>query len=268
MIPSELGQIGPITIRTYTLLVDLAILVGLGVLAWQGHVGYRRAGVWMDAGIGALVGGLVIGRLVHVLIYWAYFSEHANQTYQIWRGGIDWHGAVIGGLIGLAVVGRWRGVSFEVIAGVIAILLPIGAIMIYLGCYSMGCGYGREVESLADYPPMVVGELPDLFGVVAPRFASPLYGIIASVMVLIVVLVSRRWIKRGDVLMWLALGLLGLAAFGIGFTRGDSMWMVGALRLDQVLDLNIVAISVVMIVLLVLPFKIGRFYGPVGLTRK
>jgi hypothetical protein len=36
---------------------------------------------------------------------------------------------------------------------------------------------------------------------------------------------------------WLVLALLALGTFGIGFTRGDSVPMVGGLRLDQVLDL-------------------------------
>src|SRR5438105_15756101 len=114
---SELGQIGPIVIRTYTLLLDLAILIGLIVLAWQGHRTEGRAAAWLDAGLGALVGGLILGRIVHVAIYWAYFSEHVDQIAQVWRGGMDWHGAVLGGLIGLALMCRWRSVSFDGAAG-------------------------------------------------------------------------------------------------------------------------------------------------------
>src|SRR5687767_16040751 len=111
MLP-ELGHIGPILLRTYTVLLDLVILAGLALLAWYGHRREARSAAWFDAGLGALIGGLLIGRIVHVMIYWAYFAEHLDQTYQLWRGGIDWHGAVIGGLIGLALVSRWHGVRF------------------------------------------------------------------------------------------------------------------------------------------------------------
>jgi hypothetical protein len=51
----------------------------------------------------------------------------------------------------------------------------------------------------------------------------------------------RRWPGR----LWVALALLGLGAFGIGFTRGDAVPMVGSLRLDQLFDLAIAVIGIV-----------------------
>jgi len=234
------GPVGPIIIRTYTLLLDFAILVGLAALAWRGWEMGQKPAHWLDAGLGALVVGLIAARAGHVVIHWAYFSEHTNEIWEIWRGGLDWHAAILGGLAGLAGAGALRKLSFWRTSDALAWALPIGAALAYTGCLMTTCGYGREVRSLADYPAPLVAELPDLYGVVAPRFSSQLYGIALGVVLLAVVVLFRRQPAR----LWIGLALLGMGVFGIGFTRGDAVPMVGSLRLDQLLDLVVVLIGI------------------------
>jgi phosphatidylglycerol:prolipoprotein diacylglycerol transferase len=241
---SELGRIGPFVIRTYTVLLDLAILAGLGIMAWQGKRIEDRPARWIDSGLAALVGGIVFGRLGHVLIYLAYFADHTQEMVQVWRGGLDWHGAVLGGLLGLALATRLFDLRFRQVSDVAAFILPLGAALIYTGCLMVSCGHGREVSSLSDYPPFLVAELSDLYGVNAPRLMSPLYGAVFSLVLLIAAFLFARQIRREGVRFWLVLALLGLVAFGIGFTRGDAIPMVGPLRLDQLLDLGIVLVGI------------------------
>lgn len=242
---SELGHLGPITIRTYTLLLDVALLLGLGVLAWRGWWSAETPARWIDAGLGAILGGLVLARLGHVAIHWTYFGEHGDEIAQVWKGGLNWHGAVIGGLVGLAAVGAWRGVPFRRAGDALALVLPLCAALVWAGCLMSTCGHGREVRSLADYPAPLVGELPDLYGVVAPRLASQLYGIVFGLVLLGVGWGLSRIVRRPGVRLWITLALLGLGTFAIGFTRGDPILTVGPLRLDQVLDLGIVALGVI-----------------------
>ncbi len=240
MMPT-VGQIGPITIRTYTLLLDLAVLIGLATLAWQAWKLDQKPAHWLDAGLGALAAGLIAARLGHVAIHWMYFSEHPSEIWEIWRGGLDWHTAVLGGLGGLAGICRLRKLGFWQVSDVLAWSLPIGVMLTYTGCLMTNCGHGREVRSLADYPALLVAELPDLYGITVPRFSSQLYGIALGAGMLGMVALLRRWPGR----LWAALALLGLGAFGIGFTRGDAVPMVGALRLDQVFDLGVAVTGMV-----------------------
>ncbi len=242
---SELGRIGPFVIRTYTVLLDLAILAGLGIMAAQGKQIENRSARWLDCGLAALVSGLIFGRLGHVLIYLDYFTDHTQEIYQVWRGGLDWHGAVIGGILGLALFTRLFGMRFRQVSDTVALILPLGAALIYTGCLMVSCGHGREVSSLSDYPPFLVAELSDLYGVNAPRLMSQLYGIVLSLVLLGIAFLLASLIRREGVRFWPVLALLGLGAFGIGFTRGDAIPMVGPLRLDQLLDLGIVLIGIV-----------------------
>jgi len=241
----EVGQIGPIIIRTYTLLLDLAILLGLGMLMWQGQRSDGQAARWVDSGLFALVGGITGGRLEHVVIHWAYFVEHPAEIIQLWNGGLEWHGAVGLGLVFFALGSRVTKVRLAALGGVLSLALPLGAMLTYTGCLMNRCGHGREVETLVGYPPFLVAELPDMYGMVTPRLASQLYGIIFSLLLLIVSIILARRVKQPGLRFWLVLALLGLGAFAIGFTRGDSNPMLGPLRLDQILDLAMVTTGVV-----------------------
>jgi phosphatidylglycerol:prolipoprotein diacylglycerol transferase len=239
----ELGRIGPFVIRTYTFLLDVGILIGLGILAWQGWHIEDKPVEWTDAGLGALIGGFALGRAGHVAIHWTYFSSHSREIVMLWRGGIDWHGAVLGGLAGLGVVCLLRRLIFRQVTDVLAIVLPLGAAIVFTGCLTTSCGHGREVTSLADYPPYVAVELPDLYGVVRPRLACQLYGIVLSLVLLGLAGLMARLVHRRGVRFWPILTLLALGTFGIGYTRGDVVPMVGSLRLDQVLDLVVAGIG-------------------------
>lgn len=244
MVP-ELGRLGPITIRTYTLLLNVAVIISLMLLAWFGWQRGQRPSRWVDGGLWALGAGLVTARLGHVLIHWSYFSQHLAEAPQIWRGGLDWHAAVLGGMAALAIYQRQTEISWTALLEALALILPISALFIYTGCLMVSCGHGTEVITLANYPPLIAAELPDLYGVVAPRLTSQGYGIAMSLILLVVSLVLAGILRQQGLRFWILLALLSLGAFGIGFTRGDEIWSVGILRLDQVLDLIIAMLAVV-----------------------
>jgi phosphatidylglycerol:prolipoprotein diacylglycerol transferase len=203
----------------------------------------------------AAVGGIVGGRLGHVGIHWQYFAEHPEGIVKVWQGGLDWHGAALGGLLALLLVCRVRGAGFRQVSDALAFILPMGAALTYTGCLMVSCGHGREVASLADYRPPIALELPDLYGVVAPRLASQLYGVVLSLLLIGVAGLLAWRIAQAGVRFWLVLALLALGTFGIGFTRGDSVPMVGALRLDQVLDLLVAAGALAAAVLAARPIQ-------------
>ncbi len=245
MMAPELWRIGPLTLRTYTLLIDLAILIGLSAVTSQGWRSERRPTAWLNAGLAALTGGVMAGRVGHVAVQWAYFSTHLGEIVRVWRGGLDWHGAVLGGLAGLALGCKFWHINWRQALEALALPLPLGAALSYAACLMGSCAHGREVASLAFYPPLVAAELPDLYGIIAPRFNSQLFGIALGLAVLVVVSQLGKLTQRPGVRFWIALTLLGLGAFGIGFTRGDTVPMIGLLRLDQVLDLGMAALGTI-----------------------
>jgi prolipoprotein diacylglyceryltransferase len=91
-----------------------------------------------------------------------------------------------------------------------------------------------------------VAELPDLYGIVAPRLATQLYGAMFGVLLCVLAWgVLPRVIHRSGIRFWVLMATLGAGIFAIGFARGDGVPMLGTLRLDQMLDLLVVAAGVI-----------------------
>lgn len=249
--PGYYTTIGPWTFQTFSFVITLAALAGTGVGLWHARrKGYAAA--LADVYLGGLAGGIVVARLFHVLLNWDYFGENLQEATQITLGGLDWHGAVIGGLAGMGIVyylRKWlmrkinlANVSsplppFPELLNAFAPVLALLGIIGWYACLAGLCGYGREVQTLAEYPAWVAAETADVFGINAPRFNTQLFGILWSLVVLMIALVRPRF-------GW-TLALLSLGYFLIGFFRGDHALFRAALRLDQWLDLVLLGAVVV-----------------------
>lgn len=233
------------SVPTFRLTVALAILVSIAVGIYR----QRSRGRVVDAYLGALLLGVLGARLFHVGLNWDYFAENTAEIWQVEAGGLDWHGALLGALLGLALVlqvqkrvSRWRPIdasplSFNQLLTTLTPALPLIGLGGWAGCLAAGCGYGKEVDSLANYPRWATSELVDVFGIVVPRYNTPYFGLALCLLGLLLVAL-RRWQDARH--FWLVLVLLSGGMFAIGFFRADHVLMPLGLRGDQLLDLIIV----------------------------
>ena len=242
MLPPNL-TFGPVTVRTYTFLLALAILVsaGIAIRRWRSS---QPAAMVLDVYLGGLVGGVIVARLIHVLLNWNYFAYNLPEAIQIAAGGLDWRGAALGALVGMMLVARWQQMTLSPPLDALTTGIPLIAFAGWWGCWSASCAYGAEVATLADYPALLVWEGPDVFGIYAPRFNPQLAGMIGSALLFLIgsALVWRHWLYR--VRVWIILMLLGAMMFALGFMRGDYALTLGALRLDQWLDLGMIVFAI------------------------
>lgn len=242
MLPDIL-TIGPWSIRTFTLVVALAILISGGI-AIARQRGKASPGALVDVVLGGLVCGVLLARFTHVLINWDYFTDHTDEITQLTAGGLDWHGAVIGGLIGMALVARWRRVDVRDLIDALTLALPLIGLAGWFGCVPALCGYGAEVPTLANFPPLVASETQDIFGIYAPRFNTQFLGMLlcgGTLIIAVVLLLSGRLRYRR---FWGVLALLSLGMLVLGFLRGDHAMYAAGLRLDQWLDGGLLAVSI------------------------
>lgn len=239
VLPIEIS-LGPLTLRTFSLLLALGIVTSIVLFALRRG---GRAGDHIDIALTALVSGLVGARLFHVLLHWDYFADNFNEALRLNAGGLDWHGAVLGGLLGLSLASRWRKVAFRAALDALTPALPLLALASWVGCAAAACAYGAEVDTLAHYPPLVVAETRDIFGIVAPRHNTQLFGAALSLLLLLMtaLLFWRRWLSGRR--FWLVLAFLSLGMFLIAFSRGDAVLLVAGLRGDQWLDVVFLAVS-------------------------
>jgi phosphatidylglycerol:prolipoprotein diacylglycerol transferase len=262
--PTLYTTIGPWTFPTFNLVLTLAVLAGAAL-------GLRRLshpGMAADAYLGALAGAVIGARLFHVLLNWNYFAENLHEASIISLGGLDWHGGVLGGLIGLS--GAWwlrtkiptplpsshpphsnregeqkSTIPFYTLLDSLTVALPLIGLAAWWGCLAASCGYGLEVDNLSNYPAFAVAELGDVYGIAVPRYNTQVFGLILSLLLLIVVvlLLWRGWMRYRR--FWLTMALLSAGMFVIGFFRGDNSLYIANLRADQILDAAFVGMSII-----------------------
>lgn len=244
-----LFTIGRFSIPTYTILLDLGLILGLVLTYFEGKRQLKDGALALDLGLWAVIGGIVGGRMGYVLANWRVFGEDWARVLRIWEGGLSFHGAFLGGLLVMILFAllRQRGerpVSFWELADVVTPGLALGIAFGWVACLMGGCAYGVLGEGFGH------AILPDIYGVEASRFATQVAGLAFSV-----VLFAGFWLLRGH---WpfagasfLMYGLLYFSGqFFLEFTRGDEAIYLGPWRLAQWLDLALALAAAVGLLLL------------------
>ncbi len=238
-------EIGPLRVQTFTLALALAVIASIGYGLYRLP---ERRGALMDAALVALGLGLLGARAGHVLLNWDYFAYNSRQILALRAGGLDWHGGLLAGLLGLWIVARWRGLALNRLLDLLAPALPLLALAGWWGCRAANCAFGAELNSLVDAPALLVAELPDVYGIPAPRYRTQFFGILLALLglALLALLIYRGWLAGGR--FWLLLALLSAGMFAIGFLRGDFAYDLAGLRVDQWLDLMVLLISLLLLI--------------------
>lgn len=148
-------NIGPVPLRWYAL-----AYIGGFIFGWLG----MRALVTSDAlwtrgqarpavtGVDDLLvyvafGVIIGGRLGHVLIYDpAFYFANPLEIFQTWKGGMAFHGGLVGALIGMALYARRGGVPFLTVSDICAAVAPIGLFFGRLANFIKPEMWGRESD--------------------------------------------------------------------------------------------------------------------------
>ena len=236
-------ELGPVTLREYNAWLIAGALLALAMIAWRAaRHGPQAVTRWLDAGIAAIVGGVIGGRLLYAVLEWDTF-EQPGEIARLSLGGMAWHGALLLGLLAALLIARWRGVPLRPWTDAAALAFPVGVSAAWLACRRAGCGYGYEVRTLADWPGWLVEELPDVYGLIAPRLDVQLGGALWGLVLLVLaaVLTWRGWLP--GLRLWLILAWSGVGFALLGFFRADPAQTIAGRRVDQLLDLLVLLLS-------------------------
>ncbi|PWB83831.1 MAG: prolipoprotein diacylglyceryl transferase [Methylocystaceae bacterium] len=175
MIDPVLVEIGPVPIRWYA----LAYIAGLA-LGWLyarrlvarktlwGETPHPSRDSLDDLLVYVTFGVIVGGRLGHVLFYApAYYLAHPGEIVETWKGGMAFHGGLIGAIVGMTLFALREKISALTVADICATVAPLGIFFGRLANFIKPEMWGRE----SDVPwAMVFPGAGD-----APRHPSQLY---------------------------------------------------------------------------------------------
>jgi phosphatidylglycerol:prolipoprotein diacylglycerol transferase len=143
-------SVGPLAIRWY----GLMYLAGFLAFLWLGK---RRAQSQPWHGINAqdiddllfygVLGVILGGRLGQVLFYEpGYYLSHPLEILAVWKGGMAFHGGMLGVFVAMALWARKSGKTFFQVTDFIAPLVPLGLMAGRIGNFINGELWGRVAD--------------------------------------------------------------------------------------------------------------------------
>lgn len=134
VIDPVLVRIGPLPIRWYA----LAYIGGL-IAGWAGaRLLVGRPALWgqrahptilsIDDLVVYIAMGIIFGgRIGYVLFYnLPYYADHPLETLEVWRGGMSFHGGLLGAALAMTVFARRFGVPLDSVSDTVSAVVPIG----------------------------------------------------------------------------------------------------------------------------------------------
>ncbi len=130
-----LFSIGDFQVRSYGLVVALAIMLAMGVAYYLAKgTTYRKHIPNMMFYV--LIGAILVARIWHVFFFqWDYYSKHLVEIPAIWNGGIAIQGALVGGFIAAAIYARVARISFWELADTMAPAIIFGQAIGRIACF-------------------------------------------------------------------------------------------------------------------------------------
>jgi phosphatidylglycerol:prolipoprotein diacylglycerol transferase len=183
--------LGPLQVRWYGLMYVIGFSAAYYLVSSQ--IKRRKLNEWSEhfENINfVLILSLIIGaRIGYALFYnFPYYTKHPLEVFAVWQGGMSFHGAMLGVIIGGAIYCRKNRLNFWQGADLYVVTIPIGLGFGRIGNFINGELFGRvtDVNWAMVFP----------YGGPMPRHPSQLYECFLEGFVLFFLLwnlKNRRW---------------------------------------------------------------------------
>ena len=243
-------SLGPLSVRWY----GLMYLAGFALFIVLGRYRARRNVLtgWLPRDIDDLLfygvlGVILGGRLGQVLFYEpGYYLAHPFEILAVWKGGMSFHGGLLGVLIAMGLYARKTRRTWLDITDFIAPLVPLGLASGRFGNFINGELWGRVADPALPWA-MVFPQVDNL-----PRHPSQLYqaGLEGVLLFIILWFFSRAARARGAVSGMFLVGY-GSLRFIAEFFRTPDDGIFGlseVISMGQWLSLPMILIGVAMLV--------------------
>lgn len=229
-------RLGPLAIHWY----GLTYLAAFGLFLWLANLRVRQPQFasrgWTardvdDVLFFGVLGVVLGGRLGYVLFYKPdYYLHNLGEIFAVWKGGMAFHGGLLGVTVALALFARLRQRSFLELTDLVAPCVPTG-----LACGRIGNFINGELWGRAADPSLPWAMVFPQSGTLTPRHPSQIYQFLGEGLLLFVLLwlYARKPRATGQVSGAFLIGY-GLLRFAAEFFREpDDFLGLRAFNLSQ-----------------------------------
>jgi phosphatidylglycerol---prolipoprotein diacylglyceryl transferase len=249
-------QIGPIAIRWYALAYIVGIVAGWmyaralvkNERLWAGQVPITLVQLddfilWVTIGI------IVGGRTGYVLFYnLAFFIQHPAEIFELWKGGMSFHGGFLGCVAAVMWFARRNNISILSLGDITCAVAPIGLLLGRLANFINSELWGRPADPSLPWAMVFPNGGP------LPRHPSQLYEAgLEGILLFIVLAVMIRMgaLKRPGMILGSFIALYGVARItGELFREPDPQlgFLWGGLTMGMLLSVPMIIVGIIIIV--------------------
>ena len=225
------------TIAYYGIIIGTAILLGFLIASGEAKRTGQNPEDYMDMGIIGVIAGIVGARLYYVVFSWDMYKDNLLHIFNLREGGLAIYGGVIGAVIAVFALARWKKLSPFLILDTVAMPILNGQMLGRWGNFFNREAFGEYTDGLfamrlpvdavrsGDITERMREHMETIGGVeyiqVSPTF---LYESVWCAVLLIILILYRKHKKyEGELFL--------LYIFGYALGR---VWIEG-LRTDQLL---------------------------------
>ena len=238
----EIARIGSLSIGWHGVLMFIGIAVGLALtLPLARKVGIKSE-ITYTAAIWAVVFGFIGARLTHVIDNWSYYSQDPGEILAIQKGGLGWYGALLGGILGVAIYSRLGKFSLARFADAVAPGIILGLSFGRIGCTLNGDSPGTPTS----LPWGLIYTNPDSFMpwryLGEPTHPAAVYEILWNMVILVVLWRLWRRLRPDGSLFLVSLVLYAVGRFVISWFRLEDP-VLGPLHQSHIISIAIFVVA-------------------------
>tara|TARA_B100000575_G_scaffold207868_1_gene169177 strand:- start:7007 stop:7807 length:801 start_codon:yes stop_codon:yes gene_type:complete len=211
-------SLGFIDIRYYSLAYILGLLIGLYLIKKLNRIKGNIIKVnHLDSFfVWAVIGIIIGGRIGYVLIYQTnYFLMKPFYIFEIWNGGMSFHGGLIGMILSIYVFSKINKINFFYLSDLVSVVSPIGIFFGRLSNFINTELIGRPTDF---YISVIYPSIDNI-----PRHPSQIYEALFEGIILFIILIiyfyKRKYQKNYGFLSGIFLTFYALFRFFIEFLR-------------------------------------------------
>lgn len=243
-------SLGPVQIHWY----GLMYLAGFAFFWLYGSYKAKTSGHWTKELVGdflfyGALGVILGGRIGYILFYdLAHYLDYPLDVFQVWKGGMAFHGGLIGVTIAMFLFARKMKVSVFVVADFVAPMVPVGLFFGRIGNFINGELWGSTTTSSWG---MKVFD-PNLNQVVIKYPSQLLEAFLEGLVLFIILMIYSRKARPAGAVSGAFLAFYGAFRFYVEFFRmpdqqlGYLLW--DWLTMGQVLSIPMVLIGIGLVV--------------------